>query len=848
MNFPIFGIACLLSLIPCAPRAWAQSPNTQVINPVGADPSDIYLMSWNILDQGEKAATKKDYITAIKKVQESEQLLQAISKDRPDWKPGMVSFRRQKNADLMRKWQSLAQQQATSRPVANLPSVEKPSPATPGSKSTPESVTEPSPNPHKNIPSPPSFDSMQKKYPRQDILPPPPAPIDSIPRPRPVYAPTVISEQGESSYDRLNRDLMRSQMENKALVKALQQTRVELEEALVRRVSAESGESAYKQQLNQLRAQIERERGTSNELLVNLTRQLNKAENALKTAEEEKQRVDSELAILRQRLKENEQQLSEVSNERNQLKDERNTLKAERDHLATILELNSPEKTKNLLDRNLTLAAQLKEAQTKIGKLETLCQENNDQKAVNLQELERTRNEVTSIKLSLSSLMDENVGYRRRITELNNQLTNSEAELAKQANEPKADPIAIEENKLLRSTVTKQLRLLSTQVKSRELMMAAYERLKLKDPSMVEAIHLLSNKNNIQLTPEEQKIATALAKQQGQDFSAEREHSQQLAINEQSVREQAEKAVRSKLESEALGNAASASFEKGRYAAAEQLYKTLLDSQPDHFPARVNMGTILLKRNLVNEAITHLTRAIQITPESAPANFLLGIAYYRAGQDKQAIVYFTETVKIQPDNMQAYIYMGNIESSSGNADQAVKYYDKALKIKPELPDVLFNKATTLARANKIKEAKLAYDLAIQSGALPDLALQQTLDPTSQTTPQIVATANDVQDQKQSQEQSQPTPGAQQSPPSTSVASSAKAPLTPPVATTPAPQSPIAVVQKAPIKENTPSQPIKSPPIATPATPATPPQPKLSPKEDPSPKEDLPTSRRRFRIG
>ncbi|MEG0426308.1 MAG: tetratricopeptide repeat protein [Akkermansia sp.] len=827
MNFPIFGIACLLSLIPCAPRTWAQSPNTQVINPVGADPSDMYLMSWNILDQGEKAATKKDYITAIKKVQESEQLLQAISKDRPDWKPGMVSFRRQKNADLMRKWQSLAQQQATSRPVANLPSVEKPSPATPDSKSTPESVTEPSPNPHKNIPSPPSFDSMQKKYPRQDISPPAPSPIDSSPRP--VYAPTVISEQGESSYDRLNRDLMRSQMENKALVKALQQTRVELEEALVRRVSAEAGESAYKQQLDQLRAQIERERGTSNELLVNLTRQLNKAENALKTAEEEKQRVDSELAILRQRLKENEQQLSEVSNERNQLKDERNTLKAERDHLATILELNSPEKTKNLLDRNLTLAAQLKEAQTKIGKLETLCQENNDQKAVNLQELERTRNEVTSIKLSLSSLMDENVGYRRRITELNNQLTNSEAELAKQANEPKADPIAIEENKLLRSTVTKQLRLLSTQVKSRELMMAAYERLKLKDPAMVEAIHLLSNKNNIQLSPEEQKIATALAKQQGQNFSAEREHSQQLAINEQSVREQAEKAVRSKLESEALGNAASASFEKGRYAAAEQLYKTLLDSQPDHFPARVNMGTILLKRNLVNEAITHLTRAIQITPESAPANFLLGISYYRAGQDKQAIEHFSETVKIQPDNMQAYIYMGNIESSSGNAVQAVKYYDKALKIKPELPDVLFNKATTLARANKIKEAKLAYDLAIQSGALPDLALQQMLDPTSQTTPQIVATANDVQGQKQSQEQS------------------------PPPVATPAPQSPIAVVQKAPIKENTPSQPIKSPPIATPATPATPvPSKKIAPTppQQPklSPKEDLPTSRRRFRIG
>ena len=56
-------------------------------------------------------------------------------------------------------------------------------------------------------------------------------------------------------------------------------------------------------------------------------------------------------------------------------------------------------------------------------------------------------------------------------------------------------------------------------------------------------------------------------------------------------------AVREQLKVEALGQGAAEAFAQKRYVAAEQLYRTLLDLQPNHVPALVNLGTILLQRN-----------------------------------------------------------------------------------------------------------------------------------------------------------------------------------------------------------------------------------------------------------
>lgn len=79
-----------------------------------------------------------------------------------------------------------------------------------------------------------------------------------------------------------------------------------------------------------------------------------------------------------------------------------------------------------------------------------------------------------------------------------------------------------------------------------------------------------------------------------------------------------EATVRRKLEAEALGQGAAEAFAKKRYAAAEQLYRTLLDFQPAHVPALVNLGTILLQRNKAEEAIKFLKKPRNWTPPPPP--------------------------------------------------------------------------------------------------------------------------------------------------------------------------------------------------------------------------------------
>lgn len=91
------------------------------------------------------------------------------------------------------------------------------------------------------------------------------------------------------------------------------------------------------------------------------------------------------------------------------------------------------------MDRNLTLAAQLKDAQDKIAALETAKSDSEEQRKANLKALEEARGESADLKQKLIAIRDENIGYRKRITELNTKLINADVELSKlEANPEKA--------------------------------------------------------------------------------------------------------------------------------------------------------------------------------------------------------------------------------------------------------------------------------------------------------------------------------------------------------------------------------------------------------------------------
>lgn len=743
------------------------------------DPTDMYLDALKLITKATALADSRDYVGAIRLTQQAEEKFGALAKTYPQWRPRLLQSRRQIDKENLDKWQKLAQQQAAAAPIAPDFNTERP-------------ITENKrPQLKPNIQLPPGYKGVEFPISPGERL------VNTIPSSSvsPGSAPEVV----ESNYERIRRLLDKTTIENKALIKALQRTRKEQEEILSRLAIASAGESVYRDELLKVKKQMEEERKTNDSLLQTLTKRVDELEQNVATLKQEKAQYLAQIATLQVQLKEYQDQLAKVT-------DDKNALQKERDQLAILVELNSPEKTKNLLDRNMTLAAQLKDAQDKIAALETAKSDSEEQRKANLKALEEARGEAADLKQKLRAIGEENSGYRKRITELNTKLINADVELAKLETTPEKSPLLIEENQLLRATIAKQLRILSVQDQSRTLLINTYKRLRRENPETAEIALLMDNEEAIKLTPAEKQIVEAIAKdnnidvplsnqqkekinQLAQSLSAERDKAAQLSRELEQVRSQmksktdkkqeealakAQKAleqkniqveqltqqmeelkkhaaeqarlvaisagtitpeqekslnksmeatVRRKLEAEALGQGAAEAFAKKRYVAAEQLYRTLLDFQPTHVPALVNLGTILLQRNKAEEAIAFLKKATELDASASPAWFMMGVAQYRAGMDQQAIISLTETVKQDPANATALLYLGNLETSAGNYEKAVTHFENALKIQPESTDAHFNLAWTYSRLGRMNQAKKSYDAAIRHGGLPDADLE-----------------------------------------------------------------------------------------------------------------------------
>ncbi len=782
------GITLFLTIVGGALPLTAQQnyvPKTLTAK-ASQNPTDMYLEALSLVTQAAELEKTHDYVGAIRLVQEAERKFAELSKTHPTYQANLLQRRRQLNRDKMAEWQKLAQEQAKNSPAQSDFNIEKPKPVKSNKKPKP------------NIQLPPGYEGIE--FPDKEGAPL----INHIP-------PLINNEAVESNYERMRQRLNKLSGENKALIRALKRTTKDKEDALTKLALAAAGESHYRDELVKVKKQLKEERHTNNKLLKTLTARVEELENHLQLLQEEKAQ---HLALIAQLRKQSDEQKKELD----KITAQRDALQKERDQLATIVELNSPEKTKSLLDRNMTLTAQLKAAMDKIAQLETAHSDSEEQRKNNLKTLEATRNEVVELKLKLMALQDENTGYRKRITDLNTKLINADIELSKLEAKPEGEsPLLKAENELLRSTIAKQLRILSVRDQSRSLLISTYKRLRLKDPEMAKIAELMDNEEVIRLTPAEQQIVNAIAKENAVDapltedqkgkidamakeLSAQRDKADKLAeelaalrkekagdkhkkalaeaqqaaeeqrrqveelkkqmetmkagfeeqarldaIAKNNISEEQKKAIEAglrdttfkKLEVEALGQGASEAFAKKRYAAAEQLYLTLLDLHPNHVPALVNLGTILLQSNKAQEAIVHLQKATALDAKSAPAWFIMGVAQYRAGLDRQAAESLTKTVHLDPANSTALLYLGNIETSSGNHHKAVDYFERAIKITPNSSDAHYNLAWTLTRMGKLKQARKSYDEAIRHGGLPDAELEIAITGTT-TLPAPVA--------------------------------------------------------------------------------------------------------------
>ncbi|MFI3244079.1 MAG: tetratricopeptide repeat protein [Akkermansia sp.] len=648
--------------------------------------AERYLSAYRLNKESEDAALKNNWRLAIQKAQQAERILAGIVRDHPLWRQKLVQMRRKLIAQNIAQYREKAKN--TSIGVVRDPNLAQPIPS------------------HLEQ-GPIDSDSLNRggalpQVSATDVSVPPT--VDTEPSPTPDITPGLIANNKQ-----LYNELMRTKEELRRMAEAYKTLRQQHDEAQKSLNVANYNHNLYKERYDELKRSIEIERKAGNEVVKSLNQQLLDLEEKYRLSELARQDAVDRADKL-------SDELGQLQIEHERVVRERDSLSEENERLREIVELNSPEKIKSLLDQNISLSTQLDAANKKIDELNAQLVAQGDENSVLSQQLEAARGEAERLNQEIARIYDENRGYRRRISELNKLTQDLESDLLEQETEPSMDPAIQEENELLRSIVDKQKRTIKSQQEARHVLIETYKQIKNQDPALVQALQTLDEESSIELTELEDALIRAVTEQ------AAGEGDQEQAQAEADSRA----AIRAGLEMEALANGAAKAFKNQRYTAAEQLYRTLVEANPDHLAGLINFGTILLYRNKCEEALEYLERARRLAPDLAIGYFMSGTARYRLNKLNEAAQDFIRTLDLDPANADAFFYLANIEGLNGEHELALKHFAAALKLNPKLADAHYNMAHIYIELGQLANAARSYDRAVHAGSQPDLELEAYL--------------------------------------------------------------------------------------------------------------------------
>lgn len=150
----------------------------------------------------------------------------------------------------------------------------------------------------------------------------------------------------------------------------------------------------------------------------------------------------------------------------------------------------------------------------------------------------------------------------------------------------------------------------------------------------------------------------------------------------------------------------------GRVDEAEQLYRQILQQQPEHSGALFFLGAIAHRTGRLDLAIELIRKAIACNPSYPEAHNKLGNVLMDKGQMDQAIAAYRQAVALKPAYPQALYNLGNCLRVQGNLDEAIALYRQAIAFKPDFSGAYNNLGYALQANGQVNEAIGAYRRAV----------------------------------------------------------------------------------------------------------------------------------------
>jgi protein O-mannosyl-transferase len=156
------------------------------------------------------------------------------------------------------------------------------------------------------------------------------------------------------------------------------------------------------------------------------------------------------------------------------------------------------------------------------------------------------------------------------------------------------------------------------------------------------------------------------------------------------------------------------------------LYESDIQSAPNCAKLNYHYALELTKKGrddknnaMIDKAIVHFGKALEIYPKYGDAYGEMGLAYFYKGDQDQALAYYTKASELQPD-AKVWSNMGMIFFNKGNLPEAQKVYEKSVALDPKFVDARRNLGSTYAMQGRFKEAIVQFHEAIKYA--PDQAV------------------------------------------------------------------------------------------------------------------------------
>ena len=151
----------------------------------------------------------------------------------------------------------------------------------------------------------------------------------------------------------------------------------------------------------------------------------------------------------------------------------------------------------------------------------------------------------------------------------------------------------------------------------------------------------------------------------------------------------------------------------GAYRDRETIWRHTLRKNPNAFLAHNNLGVILKRRGMVEQAVAHFRKALEIDPGFVESHVNLGTIAQQAGRLDEALGHYRRAVQSQPDDAGAHNNIGTVYQVRGRPDEAAVYYEKAIELRPDHAEAHANLGAVLQTRGDWRGAMAHYHEALR---------------------------------------------------------------------------------------------------------------------------------------